>query len=88
MDIIVRAQVVKLEVAQDGTNLVILNGKSFMLEDGVEEVVQNMIDNPSPILADGEEGGYYFLRFRGNSPRCFYFNFVASYKYDSFLDKV
>ena len=90
MDIIIRAKPIKLVMIDEDWEryAVIINGRVFQLEFEVEDVIKEIIDNPSPHMEEGEQGGFYFMRFRHNSDRCWHFQFITSSNYDVFLKSI
>ena len=81
MDIFIEAGSISLEVSEDGTNLLILNGKSFMLEPSIVEDVLEILNDPSDYVRNARGTGYYHLRFKGDSPKCCFFSIMSYTEY-------
>ena len=85
MDIFIEAGSISLEVSEDGTNLLILNGKSFMLEDSIVDEVREIINDPRDFVRNARETGFYFLRFKGDSQKCSVFRLIPFSVYWLFI---
>ena len=80
--IIIRAASIKLEISQYGSKFVILDGKSFMLEDRIVSVVKQIVENPDPFEEKCKIDGLYVLKFKGDSQKCSYFNVLYRHDYE------